>query len=330
MTTDIASQLLQTHYGFKANLTRLAGDRDANFQAQIADGRRFVFKIMHPDCSEDNVALQCAALSHLADCPIGLPRVINTLNGAQWTSVELTDGSHFLWLLSWCPGTLLAQHSPHGTLIYSSFGELLGRLCNALAGFDHPASREGSRWNLTRALDVASYIDDIQGDSRQLAQAIFYTFRARTLAALKDLPQGVIHNDANDYNVLVNDHKGEARVDGIFDFGDLAWQPLVCDIAIALAYLILDKPDPLDVCASFLSGYSRQRRPHPREMTVLLDLIKTRLAVSVAISSHRQLEEPDDPYIVISQRPAIAALRQLDLIPESEAERVFREACGLG
>ena len=49
------------------------------------------------------------------------------------------------------------------------------------------------------------------------------------------LPHSVIHNDANDYNVLIED----GRMSGLLDFGDLVHSATVCDLAIALAYTML-------------------------------------------------------------------------------------------
>ena len=184
----------------------------------------------------------------------------------------------------------------------------------------------GSYWNLTRAMEVADFAADIQGETHGIVRRVFQRFADHTLDALTSMPHGLIHNDANDYNVLVNTMSGTAIVDGLFDFGDIAWQPIICDVAIALAYLIMDKKNPLAVCDTFLRGYSAQRTLAGEELAVLFDLIQTRLAVSIAISSHRALKEPDDPYITISQRPAIQALKTLQVISATEAERCFRQA----
>ena len=116
-----------------------------------------------------------------------------------------------------------------------------------------------------------------------------------------------------------------AVVDGLFDFGDIARQPIICDVAIALAYLILGKDDPLAVCTTFLKSYMAQRPLRAEELAVLFDLIQTRLAVSIAISSHRALTEKDDPYIIVSQKPAIRALKQLAGLSSDEVERCIRQ-----
>ena len=66
---------------------------------------------------------------------------------------------------------------------------------------------------------------------------------------------GVIHNDGNDYNILVN--LGE--VAGVVDFSDMVSSALVFEIANAAAYCMLDKPEPLRVAADIVTGYHEVR-----------------------------------------------------------------------
>lgn len=328
--TDVtlAKKLLLQHYGLAARLQPLPGDRDYNFAVELDTGERRVLKIMHRGCPAQLVALQCAALARTASAELDTPRVIPNLQGADYSVVHVGTECHILWLLSWLPGVLLADFRPHSDALYHSFGASLGQLNNCLQGFEHPAMHRKHHWQLTEALNVLPWVEDIRGETRDYAQAALQQFTERVQPQLPALPAGVIHNDANDYNVLVSVREGDASVCGLFDFGDMGWQPLVCDVAIALAYLILDKPDPLTVCAQFLRGYHQQRPLLEQELAVLLDLVRTRLAVSIAISSHRQLLEPDNHYLTISQRPAIVALDTLAKIAPRFAVCVFRRACG--
>ena len=328
-TTEIAASLLHTHYGETGALTALDGDEDENFLLESNTGKKYTFKLMHRGCAEAAVALPCAVLQHLEGLPINIPRLIPSLKKQPFESICLEGDDRFIWLLSWCPGTLLVKFSPHCTSVYESFGRTLAEIDNALQSFSHSAMHRQSIWQLTNAMASAQKVDDIEGKTRGITRKIFDHFEKTVLGKLPSLPQGVIHNDANDYNVLVNIKGGEAVVDGLFDFGDSCWQPIICDVAIALAYLIHHKKDPLAVCARFLKGYNAVRPLSELEVEVLFDLIRTRLAVTVAISSHRQKREPDNQYIVFSQQPAKAALLALNPISHEFAERVFRQACGL-
>jgi len=50
------------------------------------------------------------------------------------------------------------------------------------------------------------------------------------------------YNDANDYNILVS-HSRRSTVSAIIDFGDVVYSATVCNLAVALAYVMLAKPD---------------------------------------------------------------------------------------
>ena len=328
-TTEIAQSLLHKHYSLTGALTPLDGDEDDNFLLQSNDGIKYTFKLMHVGCAEAAVALPCAVLQHLDGLSINIPRVIPSLEKKPFESIYIEGNQRYIWLLSWCPGTLLVEFSPHCASVYESFGEMLAVIDRALNNFTHPDMHIQSIWQLPNAMKSAHKVDAIEGEAREVAGEVFRHFEQKVEGKLAALPHGVIHNDANDYNVLVNTKEVDAIVDGIFDFGDSCWQPVVCDVAIALAYLIHRKKDPLAVCACFLKSYNAINPLSEPELEVLLDLIRTRLAVTVALSSHRQKLEPDNQYIIFSQQPSKDALLSLHQISRELAEDVFRQACGL-
>ena len=328
-------QLLAMHYTLAGTLTALPGDRDSNFQLRCQTGEKYVVKLMDASCSEQAVGFQVAALLHLqtSNSAIVLPHVYPAISGEHFLLVDVKNERRILWALRWCDGQLLAPFSPrHGELAHS-FGTTLAHLDNHLGNFTHPAMTDGHHWELTRALEHEKRLSSIVGDTQTLARKTLEQLRMQFEPASEGLRWGVVHNDANDYNVLVDvgidNDNGSPRVCGLFDFGDMSYQPVVCDPAIALAYLILGEIDPLRVCRDFLAGYTEVNPLTKDEIALLFTLIKARLAVSIAISSERQLEEPNDPYIVISQKPAIDALTHLSAITNDVATAVFRQACGL-
>ena len=324
ITTDIAAQCLRAHWGLEATLERLDGERDANFRVSCADGSAFVLKIMHQGCDPEDLDFRICALHYLANAGASCPTVVPAVSGDRIVALHIAGSTRLAWLLTWCPGRLLATVAPHTEALAESFGALLADTTNRLEGFRHPRMQQGHRWELTRAFDNAPWVADIEGECRQLARQALDEFRTTLAPRLDALAWAVVHNDANDYNVLVTDN----RVTGLIDFGDLSWQPVICDVAIALAYFLLDKDRPLAACAEFLRGYHAERALREDELALLFGLIKTRLAVSLAISSHRQKQNPDDRYIVISQAPVRRALLALADIPAGSAEATFRLACG--
>ena len=124
---------------------------------------------------------------------------------------------------------------------------------------------------------------------------------------LTPLRHSVIHGDANDHNVVV---QGD-EVRAIIDFGDLHYTATICELAIASAYVALNKKDPLTAIAHLVSGYHAEMPLEEAEKDALFPLILLRLAVSVVNSAHRKTLYPDDSYITVSEKAAWAALRTL-------------------
>ncbi len=319
---------MSRHFGIEADLRPLPGDADDNFLARCPGGKSYIFKLKRAGSASSELDFQCAALARLAHCPLNLPRVVPDRSGNPWTEVAWNGEQRLAFLLTYCPGQLLCNIEQRSDRLLYSFGEVLARLDLALNGLRHPAMRPGHRWELTRAMDCAPWADAITGPVRAIAASHFQYFESHLASQLNILPHGVIHNDANDHNVLVNaTTNGDLRVDGLFDFGDMAWQPLICESAIALAYLILDQPEPLHTCEQFLRGYTAHFPLAGVEVAALWPLIQLRLSVSVAISSHRHQLEPDNDYLQVSQAPAMRTLTLCQSLDEEEVILRLKRAC---
>ncbi len=326
---DQIQSILKDQYHLQGLLTNLPGDEDLNFKLDGPDNQRFTVKLMRSSCPEDLIELQTAVLKHLEPkgLEVQLPAVIDTSDKRPYLKVNIDQEERIFWVLTWCPGNLYAHFHPKNEGLLHSFGQQLGLLTTALQDFDHPKKHRLHRWALSEALEVKDFVQYIREDIRPIAEGIFDRFENITLQKLNTLPHQIIHNDANDYNVLVEqDDKGKAWISGIFDFGDIAYQPAICELAIAIAYAIMDQPFPLRTASKMVSSFHEVRPLSLTEIDLLLDLIKLRLAVSVAISSQRQRSE-NDPYITISQAPALAAIQVLNDIPKALADASFRQAC---
>jgi 4-aminobutyrate aminotransferase-like enzyme len=163
-----------------------------------------------------------------------------------------------------------------------------------------------------------------------LAERMFRGFTDLVLPRWDELPRSVIYGDANDYNVLVSDPWPQPRkVTSVIDFGDMHHGLTVSEPAIAAAYAILGKKNPLEAAAAIVAGYHKAFPLEETELEVLYPLIAARLAVSVVNSACRKLLKPDDPYVTASEVPAWEALQRLAEIHPRLAHYTFRAACGL-
>jgi len=110
-------------------------------------------------------------------------------------------------MLTYVPGHLFVHTSPHTSELLDSLGQFFGQLDRALSPFSHPALQRMLQWDLKRASEVIEQnIDHLaDSDQRNLVTHFLQRFRKVVLPALPNLRTSVIHNDGNNYNVLVPD-----------------------------------------------------------------------------------------------------------------------------
>ena len=106
----------------------------------------------------------------------------------------------------------------------------------------------------------------------------------------------------------------------------MTYQPTICEAAIAMAYVAVDKDDPIAACSRFLESYSELIQLNDDEIGVLYDLMLTRLAVSVSIAAERQHVDPDDQLGRQDREHTIHAVRHLAGISRQEATEAFGQA----
>src|ERR1700730_1592112 len=294
----------------------------------------FVLKVMHPARERSFIDMQCRGLQHLAlrSPQLTLPRVRTNRNGEAFAAVTAADGSQRLvWLLTYVPGTMLVKARPHSPELLRSLGGFLGEMDAALADFSHSAARRELKWDLARAGWIREHLPLVRGTSqRALVEKFLSLYESEVTSALAGLRRSVVYGDANDYNVLV----GKAlplprRVVSVIDFGDMHETVTISEVAIAAAYAILGKENPLRAAAEVVSGYHSAFPLNEAELAVLFPLIGMRLAVSVTNSAQRATVKPDDAYVTVSEAPAWEALARLATIHPRLAHYTLRDACGL-
>ena len=341
-SNDDMVKFAQDVYGIHASIRSLAGEYDHNFHLKVDDRAEYVLKIMHPDRTRDEIEFQIAMLDHLAETApeLPLPRVRPTSGGEQVTVMDRggsrttpteSNDSHLVWVLTYNPDPVLADVYPHSRDILTSLGAFLGRMDRALADFSHPAAERPLKWNLAQPEWIMGYIQHIEDPARcKLVESIMVRFEDDVKPAFSDLRHSVIHNDANDHNILVSQpHTYPRQVTGLIDFGDAVYAPTICNLAIACAYAVLDKASPLEFASAVIAAYHAEFRLTEDEIALIFPLICTRLAVSVTNSAYRKKQDPDDPYIIVSEAPAWAALEQLTQINPDFAHYTFRATCDL-
>lgn len=321
------------HYDLGGTFKALPGELDFNFYVESAGGGKFVLKIYHVGESYEVLEAQNALLLHLAEYgpTLTMPKVIPTVSGKYTTTVSTGHGQvHYVRLLSWVEGRVYAKVNPHTPRLLNSLGRMIGQLCNALQGFDHPAAHRYIKWDVAQAAWTKEQFGCIKGRNKQEIAFFFYDrFVQYALPQVPDLRKSVLQNDANDYNVLVNERLEEPEVISVIDFGDFVYTPTIHELAIAIAYAAMDHPDPLKAATQVVAGAHSEFQLEERELAVLYDLVAARLLISVTCSAVNIDEHPENEYLQISEQPAWDLLKKWRQISPALARYAFRSACGL-
>lgn len=307
--------LLERGYGLRGELTRLGGVGE-NFLVEAEGGGRFVLKLLDADLSAADVDFEQAMISAAARADRGLvlPHVVPTRNGELVATLGDDPARLRGRLLDHVEGTIWREALPASRERFCVLGGTIGRLANELDEMNHPVARRTHDWDPTRALEWRARtgaIDDRR--RRQIVEEAFHRFAGLAAPVMPQLPHGVIHSDLNDENLLVTDD----RVTGILDFADCLYNPTVCELGVALAYLLLDEQgDPWSQAAALLGAYHQVRPLRAVELGVIYPLMISRLAVSVVASSERRAVDPQRvEWFATEQRAWRALERWIELDP---------------
>ena len=277
----IPLEIAETHFGIRGTVQPLPSERDQNFLLTGNSGERFVLKIANS--SESPSFLEAhAVLDYLSQRVSFCQRAIGEI-----AEVE----GHLVRVVTYLPGVPLAEIKPHTPGLLRDFGQKLGQLSRALAGFDHPAVHRDFHWDLANGNRVVNEYAPLIEDADLRELVLKCRFEPDV-----ELRKSVIHGDPNDYNVLVDPES--MTVSGLIDFGDMVYSYTVGDLAIALAYVVLENDDPFEV----VNGYTSEFPLLDVEQEALWSLVRLRLAMSVCIAAYQQRQQPENEYLGISQK----------------------------
>ena len=307
-------------------IKKLAGYDNVNYLVTTSNNI-FIFKTYTYDKDLfDLVVAESELLDHLSKSNDNhYPKPIKTKNG-EWTIIIDFDRRRtIIRLLSYLEGDFLAEvkHSP--TLV-KAFGVFLANTDLQLQGFNHYTIRARRYvWDIQHLDLIEPFIQDIsEPHNRSIVEYFIQQYSEVVLPRLYELRKSIIHNDANDWNVLVNN----GQITGLIDFGDVVYAPLVQEIAVAITYVIMGKKDPLQWAGYLLNGYHHHFELETMEIDLLYYFIAARLCISVCNSAHSKKLDPKNEYISISEEPAWELLNVWLSINPVKAKNKFRTAVG--
>jgi Ser/Thr protein kinase RdoA (MazF antagonist) len=145
---------------------------------------------------------------------------------------------------------------------------------------------------------------------------------------LDSLPRAMVHNDLNDNNILVEEVDGVQKVAGVLDFNDALYTVRVAEPAIAGAYAMLRKDDPLGAMGLIIAGYHGVTPLTDGELAAAYPLAAARLCVQALTWAVRGQTDPTE-YGAMRMRHTLPALRRILRVDPQSAAAHLREMCRL-
>ena len=313
-------KLVEDHYGFIVQITVLNSERDQNFLC-ATDKKKYVLKISNPDEDRAVLEMQNACMQYIKDHD---PSLQVPLAFKEVKTIEYEGTSFFIRLVDYLPGQFLMNVDHHNDLLYE-LGSFLGRLRSAMNGFDHPAGHRDFPWDVAN-VDFIKEHKHFLNSKKGIVDHFINQYEQNVLPIVSKLRKVLIHNDGNDHNVLVNEN---GKINGIIDFGDMIYTFIACEPAVCMAYVALEKDDPLEAIAQVLKGFHEKFPLTHDELLSVIYLVCMRSCITVTMAAYRKQLFPDNKYISVTEDQAWDFLKKMqheDLKKWSDKLVVYAES----
>jgi len=253
------------------------------------------------------------------------PKPIKLLNGGYVKKITWNNSEIIIRLLSYLEGAFIGELAS-SEKITNSLGVLLATLNLKLKSWSNSIikSRE-FEWDLDSYSICKEYINQIENHKdRTLVTYFFQQYEFEVIPLRRKLRKSIIHNDANEWNLLVEN----GSVNGIIDFGDISYSDLINELAIAIVYLCYREEDYLFWAEKLISSYNSIVPLEEVELKALYYKISLRLCVSACNSARAKNQNPENKHITHSESKILKMLRKWIIISPYKAENSFRRACG--
>lgn len=310
---EALTNFIKGHYGLQVELQELVGYDDLNFLASNKESNKYVIKLMSDKTHPEFVLSQIELMEFIQSksLEIKIPKVIKTKAKEQFVLFEFQKSKRVLWIIGFLEGTIYADFKPHSYDLIVSLAEKAANLSIAIGELQPSRKLPEHDWCLTAANQSRQYIGLANKKIQTILTEVFEDYNKISNELLK-LPHQIIHGDINDYNLIVSTaNNGVPYVEGLFDFGDMAFQPRICELAILLAYGLMNQNDPIDVMLTIIKTYCDIVKFEEVEIRNLLTLIEIRLTISIVQSYYGASINPENEYLSQSRAPAEKLLNRL-------------------
>jgi len=324
------NQILEKYFNLSGQIQKLAGEVDLNYKINT-DDHVYILKISAPNTEKAYIEFQNDLVHHLAtqkNITFSIPKLILNKEGKDFFEIkDKYDNVRYVRLLTWIEGSLWSDINPTTSQMRIELGKTCGHITNGLAGFNHHQALRYFEWNLDNAIWTKEYVDILDDEIRDIAAYFIQRFDSNQ-AAFQRLRKSVIHNDANDNNIVCICVGGKSTV-SLIDFGDAIFAATINDLAVAITYAVMELPDPLSAACDLIKGYHESFPLDDQELKMIHNLVGMRLVTSLSKAAINKTQNPDNIYLQISAEPAKRLLIKWYKIHENYAYYAFRNAIGL-
>jgi len=323
----IIQDLVKEHYGLIVTVKALNGYDELNFLLLDEKNGKYILKVSNESHPFPFLEAQVAIIRHLTKSDISncFQHFSINKNGEELTKIEGDSQTYYIRILNFLEGVFWVDEKNKTNELQHNLGAFLGQMDAALANFSHPAMHRNYTWDISRASEAGDNLKYILNhEKRRIAGYFLLQFDTEVVPQIHRLRHAYIHNDANDYNILVQGDK----VSGLIDFGDMVYTALINNLAIACTYGMLGEEDPLTAAAAIVAGYHNSYALTEQELDLLYYLIAGRLCISVTQSAYNASLDSNNEHHFVTEKPAWDLLYKLIKINPIKAQDSFRKACG--
>ena len=320
--------LLQIEFGFQnIEIKKLDGYDNENYLI-TTDSNKYIFKTYkYNDDILELVKAENETLLFLQEANNNqYPEPIPFTDGSYLKTLKITGEVRVCRMLSFLKGEFLGDVE-HTETLFQSFGFSLAEIDIKLQKFkNHTFMARQWEWDIQYVDLNKKYINDIpNAKDRNTVRYFLQQFEENVRPLLPQLRKQIIHNDANEWNVLTKN----GEVSCFIDFGDLAYSLLINELAVAITYACYNKEKSIEWASIILKSYNSKLPIEEKEIKVLYYLIAARLVISVCNSAHSRITDPQNTYASSSEKSAWKMLYAWLSINPINAENHFRAAIGL-
>ena len=192
-------------------------------------------------------------------------------------------------------------------------------------------SRKIYNWNILYFLDLKKYLPEIDNPlCRSNAAWIFQGFEENVNPKLPLFKTGMIHGDFNGLNIILKSANNCYHLEGFIDFGDSIKTCIVFDLAMALAYAMIENLESV-TCSSvvefvgpLIGGYNSIFPLTADELDSLYWLILSRCVQSAVNGEMAFKAEPWNDYLLTTPKKAWKLIEYLMNLPKLEVDTIWK------